>query len=254
MLQIQPFYSDCFDYEVLAKKRGLFFEALELSFDNVSDEKYNWYKNSNLVKSFHGSFIDVNPGSGDGALQEYSNKKYEESCIKAIDCGAQNVVFHSTCFPFLRGAYLDMWADKCAKTYYYLAEKYSNLNIFIENSIDINPKPIKRLTDLVACKNVRVCLDIGHINYSRASLEDWFDDLGDKTGYIHLSDNMGIYDDHLPLGDGTVDWTKVCSLVKYLPEDIPVTLEVGNIASIEKSIHYLDENKFSEVMFYERKY
>ncbi|MBP9988260.1 MAG: sugar phosphate isomerase/epimerase, partial [Ruminococcus sp.] len=240
MLQIQPIHSDCFNYEVLAEKRGLFFEALELSFDNVSDEKYNWYRDSRYLKSFHGAFIDVNPGSGDSIIREYSKKKYEESCAKALDCGAENIVFHSTCFPFLRGAYIEVWADRCAEFYYYLAEKYSNLNIFIENSIDINPEPIKKIIDTVACRNIGVCLDIGHINYSRASVEEWFDTLGDRTGYLHLSDNMGIYDDHLPIGDGTVDWEKVCGFTKHLKKDIPVTLEVGNIDGIEKSLRFME--------------
>ncbi len=247
MLQIQPFYSDCLNYEVLAKERGLFFEALELSFDNVSDEKYNWYRDSSYLKSFHGVFIDVNPGSSDSEIQKYSKRKYEESCKKALDCGAENIIFHSTCFPFLRGAYIEMWAERCSEFYSYLAEKYSKLNIFIENSIDINPEPIKRIIDTVACKNVGVCLDIGHTNYSSASLEEWFDALGDRTGYLHLSDNMGLYDDHLPIGDGTVDWNKVCNLTKYLPEDIPVTLEVGNIENIKKSLHFMKENHFSGV-------
>ncbi|MBP9988321.1 MAG: sugar phosphate isomerase/epimerase [Ruminococcus sp.] len=247
MLQIQPIYSDCFNYEVLAKERGLFFEALELSFDNVSDEKYNWYRDSSFLKSYHGAFIDVNPGSSDSAIQKYSKEKYEESCVKALDCGAENVIFHSTCFPFLRGTYIDMWADRCSEFYYYLAQKYSKLNIFIENSIDINPEPIKRIVDTVACKNVGVCLDIGHINYSSASQDEWFDALGDRTGYLHLSDNMGVYDDHLPIGDGTVDWNEVCNLTKYLPANIPVTLEVGNVNNIEKSLRFMKENHFSEV-------
>ncbi|MCQ2462229.1 MAG: sugar phosphate isomerase/epimerase [Clostridia bacterium] len=251
MLQIQPFYSDCFNYEVLAEKRGLFFEALELSFDNVSDEKYNWYRNSGYVKSLHGVFIDVNPASGDSVISEYSKKKYEESCIKALECGAGNVVFHSTCFPFLRGSYIEAWADKCAAFYYYLAEKYSGLNIFIENSMDIDPEPIKRIVESVACRNVGVCLDIGHINYSGVPHEEWFDILGDRTGYLHLSDNKGRFDDHLPIGDGTVNWDRVRGLIKYLPEDIPVTLEVGSVGNIEKSLRFMKENHFSEVLCYE---
>lgn len=247
MIQIQPLYSDCFNYEVLAKSRGLFFEALELSFDGVSEEKYNWYRESNYIKSFHGAFIDVNPGSGDAVIREYSKKKYEESCVTALDCGAQNVVFHSTCFPFLRGSYIEVWANRCAEFYCYLAEKYSKLNIFIENSIDINPEPIKKIIDMVDRKNVGVCLDMGHINYSSASFEEWFDVLGDRTGYLHLSDNMGVYDDHLPIGDGTVDWNKVCNFAKYLPAETPVTLEVGTPESIEKSLRFMKENHFPGV-------
>ncbi len=242
MLQIQPIYNNRSDYEALADSQGLFFEALELSFDNVSEEKYEWYKTCGKVGSLHGAFIDVNPGSGDGVIRELSEKRYEESCLKAIACGAKNVVFHSTCFPFLRGGYLSAWADKCADFYNRLAEKYGELDLFIENSPDITPEPIAELIKRVSAPNVKVCLDIGHINYSHSPIEEWFEVLGEKTGYLHLSDNTGIFDDHLPLGKGTVDWKKASALCAYLPESTPVTLEVGNADCIKSSLEYLSEN------------
>lgn len=242
MIQIQPVFKNKSVFEALAQSRGLFFEVLELSMFNATDKMYDWYKNCGMSKSIHGAFMDVNPGSGDPLIRELSERRYEESCQTALKCGAENVVFHSTCFPFLRGAYLESWTDKCVAFYTKLAEKYSNLNIFIENSPDVDPVPMNEIMKRIDAPNVKVCLDIGHINYSDTSVEKWFDVLGDKTEYLHLSDNMGKFDDHLPLGSGTVDWEKVSRLASFLPETTPVTLEIGSIESIESSLDFLKSN------------
>ncbi len=244
MIQIQPVYDLRAEYEVLAERRGLLFEALELSFDGVSEEKYNWYKACDRVRSLHGAFIDVNPASGDGEIAALSEKRYAESCEKAVVCGARNVVFHSACFPFLRGYYLESWLNKSAESCTRLAEKYPRLNIYIENSFDIDPVPIKGLMERLTVRNVGVCLDIGHINYSRASLEEWFDALGEYTGYLHLSDNMGVYDDHMTLGTGTVDWKKADALFASLGKNVPVTLEVGSADNIVRSLDFLEANGY----------
>ncbi len=242
MLQIQPVYNKRFDYEALSESKGLLFEAIELSFDNVSDDKAQWYKACKKVKSYHGVFMDVNPASGDSLIAELSKKRYEESCKKALECSAENVIFHSTCFPFLRGKYLEVWAEKSAEFYTYLAKKYSSLNFYIENSFDINPVPIDSLMKLIKVPNVKVCLDLGHINYSGASLEEWFDVLGDKTGYLHLSDNMGVYDDHIAVGSGTTDWVTADRLCAFLPKNTPVTIEVNTIDDIVSSLNFIKEH------------
>ena len=244
MFQIQPFFDSRHEYEVLAERRGLLFEALELSFDGVTAEKYNWYKTCGKVRSVHGAFMDVNPASGDGELAALSEKRYYQSCEQALACGAKNVVFHSTCFPFLRGAYLDGWINKSSDFYTRLAGEYPQLSIFVENSFDTDPGPIKGLMERIKAENVGVCLDIGHVHYSRAPLEEWFSALGKHIGYLHLSDNTGVYDDHLTLGSGTVDWKKASELASKLGENIPVTLEVGSAESIARSLDFLEENGY----------
>lgn len=244
MIQIQPVFNKRTEFEVLAERRGLLFEALELSFDGVSEEKAEWYRTSGKVHSLHGAFIDVNPGSGDGEIAALSEKRYVESCEKAIACGAKNVVFHSTCFPFLRGYYIESWLKKMADFYIRLAGQYPELRFFTENSFDIDPEPLKRLMELVKAPNMGICLDIGHINYSRVPLEGWFDALGEYTGYLHLSDNMGVYDDHMTLGTGTVDWEKASKLSSALKKDTPVTLEISSPENIAASLDYLSENGY----------
>jgi sugar phosphate isomerase/epimerase len=72
-------------------------------------------------------------------------------------------------------------------------------------------------------------------------MEQWFEILGDRIGYLHLSDNGGLYDDHLPLGDGTVDWAAADALWKGLGRDTYLTFEVGPPEGVRRSIAYLKE-------------
>ena len=91
---------------------------------------------------------------------------------------------------------------------------------------------------------VRVCLDIGHAHYSGTPLEAWFDVLGPSIACLHLSDNRGRFDDHLPLGDGGIDWAMVVRLYQRLGKELPMTLEVGGIRGVEKSLAFLHRNGY----------
>ena len=197
-----------------------------------------WYKSSGRVNAIHGAFIDVNPASGDPAFRELSRRRCWESCVLAVALGAEQVVFHSSAFPFLRGGYLENWADLCAAFYMELVEEYSGLTLCIENSQDLDPEPLKALMKR-AGNGVGVCLDIGHANYSGTPLEAWFDVLGPSIACLHLSDNMGRFDDHLPLGDGVIDWALANRLYQGLGHQLPMTLEVGGLQGVEKSLAFL---------------
>ena len=82
----------------------------------------------------------------------------------------------------------------------------------------------------------------GHAHYSSEPIEKWFDVLGEYIQYIHLSDNMGRFDDHLPIGSGSIDWEKVDGMWRSLGRNMPMTLEVGGIAGVEKSLRFLRKN------------
>ena len=52
---------------------------------------------------------------------------------------------------------------------------------------------------------------------------------------------MGTYDDHLPLGQGSIDWDEADRLWRGLKRDTPLTLEVGNLDNVMKSVDFLKE-------------
>ena len=248
ILQIQPTRTAFEKWGELAKNEGLGFEVLELSMPPALNESGAFancvkrYQTTGLATSVHGCFIDVNPASSDCEYRKLSKIRCRQSCEAAVSLGAKNVVFHSSCFPFLRGAYLEGWAALSADFYEELVETY-NLNIFIENSPDIDPGPIKMLMDIIQSQKIGVCLDIGHANYSNSSIDEWFETIGDKIGYMHLSDNMGVYDDHMALGDGNIDWISVDKMWRGLNKKIPLTLEVGGVDNVIKSIAFLRKHQ-----------
>lgn len=244
MIQIQPQYVRREEWACFAERENLTYEVLELFAPPVLGQPQMeadcraWYRGSGRVRSLHGAFIDVNPASGDPLFRELSQKRCEESCRLAQELGAERVIFHSGVHPFLRGGYLENWANVCAVFYAELAAAF-DMEICVENSQELDPTQLAMLLERTPDKRVKACLDIGHAHYSQAPVTEWFDRLGDRIGAIHLSDNQGFFDDHLPLGQGSVNWAEADAMWRQLKLDCPLTLEVGGISGVEDSIRYL---------------
>lgn len=246
---IQPQFLRGEQWETLARREGLCYEPAECFAPPVIGDPQlfgacaAWYQRSGRVKALHGAFIDVNPASGDPEFRSLSQRRCRESCRLAAQLGAEWVVLHASAFPFLRGAYLDAWADTCAQFYLELAREFG-IKLCIENSQDVDTTPLRALMARVESPWVRVCLDLGHANYSQVGLEEWFDSLGEYLGCMHLSDNTGQFDEHLPLGAGTVDWALADRLWRQLGGALPYTLEVGGLEGVERSLAYLRERGY----------
>lgn len=247
ILQVQPVGPDKTVWQDVVRQENLLYEAMELIPDTLGlqqvGEPFVWYRKSGRINALHGAFIDVNPASGDPDFKELSRKRCHQSCRIAALIGAKYVVFHSSCFPFLRGAYLESWAKQCAAFYAQLAEEYG-LKICVENSMDLDPTPLRTLMEKTESTSVCVCLDIGHAHYSRVPLEEWFAQLGRFIGYMHLSDNRGSFDEHLPLGKGSVNWAEAERLWRQLHGEIPITLEVGGVEGVKESLAFLQNHGY----------
>ncbi len=82
-----------------------------------------------------------------------------------------------------------------------------------------------------AAQNARFHLDVGHANMWRGKGEpnrtaDLLQAFRDRLAHVHVSDNLGGDDLHLPLGVGTIDWPEVVATLKSAGWDGTVTLEV----------------------------
>ena len=248
LYQIQPCFTEREKWEAAALQEGLFYEVLELSSlpvlgDNrLTQMRGEWYRSGGRTRSLHGAFIDVNPASGDAQFRTLSRRRCMESCRLARELGAENVVFHSSCSSFLRGAYMESWAQACAEYYGELAQE-TGLHIWIENSQDVDAVPLRELMKRIDTPQVGVCLDLGHAHYSRMEQKEWFDCLGEWIGYLHLSDNNGLWDEHLPLGEGSVDWGEADSLWRAAGKKMLITTEVGSVKDLQRSIAFLKAHR-----------
>jgi sugar phosphate isomerase/epimerase len=85
-------------------------------------------------------------------------------------------------------------------------------------------------------------LDVGHANLGRGvsqanRTEELLAAFGERLAHVHVSDNLGGDDLHLPLGAGSVEWPAVVRSLKAVGWDGAVTLEIhsGTAQHLESS-------------------
>ena len=89
------------------------------------------------------------------------------------------------------------------------------LNIAVENAdyCGYDPYNLAKLVDTINLPNVDVCLDTGHANITCKSpnssfmnVEEAVHILGSRIKSLHVADNMGLIDQHLPPFYGNINW------------------------------------------------
>jgi sugar phosphate isomerase/epimerase len=116
------------------------------------------------------------------------------------------------------------------------AAKGTSLSIAIENSPLKNPEEFRFFQDVFRLvPDIHLLLDVGHAHILASksdlgSVKDFLQDptLGARLSHIHISDNDGTFDGHLPLGSVRrgIDWPDVARLLRNHRYDDTITLEV----------------------------
>lgn len=94
-----------------------------------------------------------------------------------------------------------------------------------------DPAYLRAFVDETRLTGLRFNFDIGHAHLADGPaaerMERSFAPMRDLVASVHLHDNHGEKDEHLPPYDGTIDWSAGISLMKSAPvENIPIVLEL----------------------------
>jgi sugar phosphate isomerase/epimerase len=76
---------------------------------------------------------------------------------------------------------------------------------------------------------LKITLDTGHANIGSRGGQRVFtfiEQFGQRIGHLHISDNFGERDDHIPVGAGTIDFLKIINALKRCGYDDTATLEI----------------------------
>ncbi len=84
---------------------------------------------------------------------------------------------------------------------------------------------------------LKMVLDIAHSNL-RGETGEFLRRFGDRIGHIHVSDNNGRMDEHLRLGEGSIDWEETMAAVKASPFNGWVVVE--SFKGVEESLQLLE--------------
>jgi sugar phosphate isomerase/epimerase len=122
------------------------------------------------------------------------------------------------------------------------------VSLMLENAPPENRSPLESLEGFLrVMKNVpalRFHLDVGHafIENRMRGVRDYLDAFGDRLAHVHMHDNHGKQDEHLPLGKGKIDARKVIRFLKEANYDRTITFEVfSSHADAVRSMAYFSK-------------
>lgn len=203
-------------------------------------------KYQNLLKdykgtlTFHAPFKELFPSSWDALVQEVALKRFSQALEYGKELGGTTMVVHSCFNPLIKeGNYRETWLEN-SKTFWdnflnYCVNK--EIKVVMENIWDEDCTHIVRLLEEFASPYFRACLDTGHARLSsRYSLEDWELMLGKYLAHVHIHDNHGFLDEHLPAGEGNIDFESFLSIIK----DTGITVINEAYGSIREEEVFLD--------------
>lgn len=131
-----------------------------------------------------------------------------------------------------------------------LCDQFSadNILINIENHCEIEPDYLIMLRERINSPYLGLCVDIGHFNaFGNLTPKKWLEKypIG-SIKEVHLADNEGDGDSHLPLGDGNIDFTSFFGMLSERNERCAFVLEPRNLREAQKSLSFLRKEGFIE--------
>ena len=235
--------------EWLEKAKELGFEVVELVSEwphFVTRDSWRDYlellESHSLRVTLHAPFSDLNIGSLNGKIRRVSIEVLRETLEVASVLGALAVTVHpGHCSPVSRRYRMDynMTHRGSLMELEKLAEEHG-VSVGVENMPNfpiLDAQTPERLAELLEGINLGVTFDVGHLNTTTRDFEGFLRTFRGRIVSVHLHDNSGKLDEHLPPGDGTVPWKRV------LPElpDVPKVLEVSSLTDAARGVSYLGD-------------
>jgi sugar phosphate isomerase/epimerase len=168
------------------------------------------------------------------SIRRASVTEMRRSLSVAADLEAKKVVLHPSMVFGMGGFTLDVVRGHALDFLSEMAAAAADLGIIIclenmmpRNILGVEPNDMHEL--LNNFPDFKLTLDTGHATINDMTgrrLMEMVDLLGDRIGHLHFNDNLGTRDDHLAIGEGSIDFPTLLKEIKATGYDETVTLEV----------------------------
>ncbi|MFZ2445145.1 MAG: sugar phosphate isomerase/epimerase [Syntrophobacteraceae bacterium] len=157
----------------------------------------------------HGPFWDLCPGSIDPGIREVSRSRLLRLFEILEHVRPAQIVCHTGFDPRHHRGHRAEWLENSAAVWGHFIERAERLGapLLLENVWEEDPGPHLELFAKLDSPWFGFCLDTGHQNaFSKTPLERWLDATAGRLMEIHIHDNDGSDDHHLPVGRGNIDF------------------------------------------------
>jgi len=198
--------------------------------------------------TFHAPYIDLVPGGLDRKMREATKERLEHVVHLASLITPQSIVCHPGYDDWRYGEFQDVWLQGSAEMWGGLGKRArkAGVTLLLENVFENAPATLERLLASLDPACFGFCFDVGHwLVYSTAAVDEWMDRLGNRLREIHLHDNHGHGDEHLPPGDGGMfDFRSFFQLLGDRRHHVRFTLEIRDERKLERS--YVQVRRYLE--------
>jgi len=227
----------------------------EIGFDHAileSTEKKQFQEiagrltDAGLQVTFHAPFMDLRPGAIDPRIREVSRDRLLQVFDLVSLFRARTVVCHPSFDSRYYVSTEGEWLENSLHIWGSFADLAAELNtlVVLENVYEKTPWQLAHLLTALNSPHLRFCFDTGHFNaFSDAPLESWLTELGGLLGEVHLHDNNGQGDEHLPVGEGNFPFLSFFLFLRQKALKPILTLEAHSAAHFRKTLETLQENK-----------
>jgi sugar phosphate isomerase/epimerase len=178
----------------------------------------------------HGPFAGIEYGYKDHLLNEAVRKRMHMIYEMVCELKPDTLILHTGCSEtMVRFSLTEDWLEAAGKFWRDEIARYAaiGVRVVLENVAEQSPDSMIELAERVKNEHFGLCLDIGHANLcSQVPPCQWVKKMGPRLKHVHLHDNHGQSDQHLPVGKGSIDFDPFFeALNKYVPE-VTVSIEV----------------------------
>ena len=203
----------------------------------------NFLSSQGLNCTLHAPFHDMLPGAQDQFVLQASRDKLRR-CFDLLEIfKPRSIVCHLGYLDCVHSYNPEQWLATSLETWRPLlaAAENSNTPIMFENTYEYGPHIHKTILESLGSPLARFCLDVGHLlAFAHMPWPDWLNVLGQWLGQLHLHDNHGFRDEHLPIGKGDFDFSGLFSYLKSRNIKPLITLEPRSESDLWDSLNALD--------------
>ncbi len=192
--------------------------------------------------TFHAPFNDIWPGARDEEIRRVTVHRLRQAVSFAPLFRPLGIVMHGGYSDWLFDFDADAWLAEAGRTFSDVAEaaERAGVDIFVENIFDEVPDHLLRLRAAVGSKRIGFCFDAGHAAlFSRLPARQWLEAFGPNLKELHLHDNHGLRDDHLPVGEGSIDFREVLLAAEKTGASPILTVEPHREDHFQRSVDSL---------------
>lgn len=200
---------------------------------------HNSLKKRGLKTTIHAPFMDLSPGGVDSKIKKSTLERLDQTLEVGAIFTPRLIVFHPGYNKWFFDNNVDLWLENSLVTWSGLLRKAEQLKIplAVENIFEEEPSSLYKLISKLNSPYFNFCFDTGHFNlFSNVTMEEWFISLGSFIKEVHLHDNNKHADDHLPLGDGEIDFPLFFKLLKKYGVTPIYTIEPHKVEDLERSL------------------